>query len=136
MRPKKQSPAPNFVLHNKTEQTIYASRVGERKRESERGIVKVERTSRRVQGNAKLLFPFFLSHTLSLSPTLFYGHFNCRLCLEAAAVIKYSSCVCLRLYGFYLCEEEVESGRVKEGGGGERGADRERGRERLREKGS
>lgn len=37
MRPKKQSPAPNFVLRNKTEQTIYASRVGERKRERVRG---------------------------------------------------------------------------------------------------
>lgn len=59
-------------------------------------------------------FSLSFSLTLSLSPTLFYGHFNCRLCLEAAAVIKYSSCVCLRLYGFYLCEEEVEIGRERE----------------------
>lgn len=54
-------------------------------------------------------------------------------------MIKYSSCVCLRLYGFYLCEEEVESGREK-GEERDRGADRERyrekGRERRRETGS
>lgn len=82
-------------------------------REGERGEVKEERTGRRVQGNAKLLSPLFLS-PLSLSLSLFYGHFNCRLCLEAAAVIKYSSCVCLRLYGFYLCEQEEQRERERD----------------------
>lgn len=63
MRPKKQSPAPNFVLHNKTEQTIYAGRVREKEREVKKKGLAEE--FKEMPSYFPLCFSL-LSHSLSL----------------------------------------------------------------------